>query len=189
MLNYIAIWALNSDFKPQRIADSAHPTLTPAQAFATQDGYMVVFCAKEKFWKALVDVLEAPELANDPRFNSFATRFENRDALLTDLKARFLSRTTEHWLACLRGKVPCAPVNSLEEALVDEQVLARKMLMEVEHPEFGTMKQVRTAVHIPNHVDHAQPAPAMGADTDFILHSILGYDEATIKQLHEDGVV
>ena len=48
MLSYVAIWALNRDYEPQRLADSAHPTLTPAQAFQTQDGYIVIFCAKEK---------------------------------------------------------------------------------------------------------------------------------------------
>ena len=43
MLNYVAIWTLNRDYQPRRLPDSAHPTLTPAQAFQTQDGYMVIF--------------------------------------------------------------------------------------------------------------------------------------------------
>ncbi|MCB0154616.1 MAG: CoA transferase, partial [Anaerolineae bacterium] len=149
MLNYVAIWTLNRDYQPQRLPDSAHPTLTPAQAFQTQDGYLVIFCAKEKFWRALTEVLEAPELAADPRFASFATRYEHREALIADLKQRFLSRPTADWLARLRGQVPCAPVNSLAEALADEQVLARQMITEVEHPEFGPLKQVRTAIHVP----------------------------------------
>lgn len=48
--------------------------------------------------------------------------------------ARFEEKTTQEWLALLRGKVPCAPVNSVREALNDEQVLAREMIVEVKHP-------------------------------------------------------
>ena len=169
MLNYVAIWALNRDYRPQRLPDSAHPTLTPAQAFQTQDGYLVIFCAKEKFWRALIDVLEAPELGEDPRFESFTARYQHRDLLIAELKQRFLTRPTGAWLERLRGKVPCAPVNSLEEALVDEQVLARNMIMEVEHPEFGSVKQLRTALNMPDRAADPKPAPALGADTEQIL--------------------
>ena len=189
MLNYVAIWALNSDFQPQRLPDSAHPTITPAQAFQTSDGYLVIFCAKEKFWNALVEGIEAPDLGEDPRFDSFATRYQNREILIADLKTRFLQRTTADWLGRLRGKVPCAPVNSVEEALRDEQVLARKMIMEIEHPEFGIVKQVRTAVNVPNSVDHARPGPSMGADTREILQSILGYSDEEVEKLRQSGAV
>jgi crotonobetainyl-CoA:carnitine CoA-transferase CaiB-like acyl-CoA transferase len=189
LLNYVAIWTLNSDYQPRRLPDSAHPTLTPAQAFQTQDGYLVIFAAKEKFWLALTEVLEAPELAADPRYASFATRYEHRDSLLADLKTRFLTRTTSEWLDRLRGKVPCAPVNTVEEALADEQVLARHMITAVEHPEFGTVRQVRTAITIPDSVEHNQPGPALGADTGQILKEILAYDDEQIASLRQAGVI
>jgi crotonobetainyl-CoA:carnitine CoA-transferase CaiB-like acyl-CoA transferase len=189
MLNYVAIWTLNSDFRPQRLPDSAHPTLTPAQLFQTKDGYIVIFCAKEKFWRALVEAMDAPELATDPRYQSFATRYEHREGLITDLKQRFLTRTNEEWLARLRGNVPCAPVNSVEEALEDEQALARDMITSVEHPVFGEIHQVRTAIKIPDSVDHRRPAPAMGADTEDILQELLGYGEEEIDGLHQNGVI
>jgi len=80
MLNYVAIWTLNREYHPLRPADSAHASLVPAQVFQTQDGYLVVLCFKEKFWRALTTALEAPELHTDPRFASFASRYEHRDA-------------------------------------------------------------------------------------------------------------
>ncbi len=189
LLNYVAIWALNRDYQPERLADSAHPTLTPAQAFQTQDGYLVIFCAKEKFWHALVAELNDPALAADPRFVSFATRYEHRSALLTELKTHFLAHTTADWLARLRGKVPCAPVNNLTEALADEQVLARQMIIEVEHPDFGTLKQVRTAIHVPGQLTEYQPGSALGADTHAVLQSWLGYTDAAIAQLRQSGAI
>ncbi len=189
LLNYVAIWALNRDYQPARLADSAHPTLTPAQAFQTQDGYLVIFCAKEKFWRALAAELSDPSLTDDPRFVSFATRYEHRMALLAILKKHFLTRTTEAWLSRLRGKVPCAPVNSLAEALADEQVLARQMIIEVEHPEFGTLKQVRTAIHVPGQPEDHQPGSALGADTDAILQTWLGYTDEAIGHLRQRGAI
>ena len=189
MLNYVAIWALNRDYQPERQPDSAHPSLVPAQVFQTGDGYLVIFCAKEKFWRALVAVLEAPELAADPRFESFAARYQHRDSLIADLKGRFLARSTADWLARLRGKVPCAPVNDLAEALTDEQVLARDLVMTVDHPQFGPLKQVRTAINIPGDDPPARPGPGLGADTVDILQSLLGYDQAEIADLGRQGVV
>lgn len=189
MLNYVAIWALNRDYQPRRMADSAHPTLTPAQVFPTQDGYLVIFCAKEKFWRALVVELDDPALANDPRFVSFASRYEHREVLLALLKTHFRTRTTADWLARLRGKVPCAPVNSLEEALADEQVLAREMVVAVEHPDFGTLKQVRTAIHIPGQKIAPLPGSALGADTAEILQAWLGYADEQIGKLRESGAI
>ncbi|HEU5324111.1 MAG TPA: CoA transferase, partial [Methylomirabilota bacterium] len=89
MLSYFAIWALNRDWQPARVADSGHQTLVPAQNFPTRDGWIVVFCNKEKFWTALVDALELPAVAADPRFATFTDRLAHRAALVPLLAARF----------------------------------------------------------------------------------------------------
>ena len=89
MLSYFAIWTLNHDWVADRTPDSAHQTLVPAQNFPTRDGWIVVFCNKDKFWRDLVEVLGAPELADDPRFASFPARLANRATLVAALKERF----------------------------------------------------------------------------------------------------
>ena len=188
MLNYLAIWTLNRDYHAERLPDSAHPTIVPAQVFQTRAGCLVIFCAKEKFWQSLTEVLEAPDLAVDPRYSSLSKRYEHRDALVADLKERFLRRTADEWLALLRGKVPCAPINTVEQALADEQVLAREMLVEVEHTPFGTLREVRTAITIPGTAHPTRPAPAMGADTERILRETLSYTDQEIAVLRRDGV-
>jgi crotonobetainyl-CoA:carnitine CoA-transferase CaiB-like acyl-CoA transferase len=189
MLNYVAIWTLSRGYHPERMRDSAHPTIVPAQVFRTADSQLLVLCFKEKFWRTLTDVLEAPQLAADPRYASFASRYEHRDALIADLKGRFLARTTGEWLERMAGKVPCAPVNSVEEALQEEQVLARDMVIEVEHPAFGNLKQVYTAVKVPGAAVHLRAAPVLGADTDDILRSVLGYSDEEIGLLRQKGAI
>src|SRR6266540_1607717 len=112
-VTYFAIWTLNREWQPERIADSGHQTLVPAQNFPTRDGWIVIFCNKDKFWQALAEKMGLPELLRDPRFASFPDRLANKPELVRILAARFQEKTTTEWLGLLRGHVPCAPVNTL----------------------------------------------------------------------------
>ena len=189
MLSYFAIWTLNRDWTAERTAESAHQTLVPAQNFPTRDGWIVVFCNKDKFWRDLVDVLATPELADDPRFRGFAERFANREALLPLLRARFATRTTAEWLDRLRGRVPCAPVNDVRQALADPQVRARDMIVEVEHPEFGALREMRSPVRMEGEVREPRRAPRLGEHSDEILRELLSYSDSTITRLRSAGVI
>lgn len=189
MLSYFAIWTLNRDWTAERTRDSAHQTIVPAQNFPTRDGWIVVFCNKDKFWRDLVDVLGASELADDPRFRGFTERFANREALLPLLRARFATRTTAEWLDRLRGRVPCAPVNDVRQALTDPQVLARDMIVEVVHPDFGPLREVRSPVRTEGEIREPRRAPRLGEHTDEILREILNYSDSTISRLRSAGVL
>jgi crotonobetainyl-CoA:carnitine CoA-transferase CaiB-like acyl-CoA transferase len=183
------VWTLNHDWIVERTRDSAHQTLVPAQNFPTRDGWIVVFCNKDKFWRDLVDTLGAPELADDPRFGTFADRFAHREALLPLLRARFITRTTAEWLERLRGRVPCAPVNDVRQALADPQVRAGDMIVEVEHPEFGTLREVRGPVRTEGEVRRPRRAPRLGEHTDLILRELLSYSDSTIERLRAGGII
>lgn len=187
MLSYFATWTLNRDWEPARVADSGHQTLVPAQNFPTRDGWIVVFCNKPKFWEALLEVLGVPELARDPRFATFPDRLAHKDALLPLLAERFRTRPTDEWLAGLRGRVPCAPVNTVREALADEQVKARDMIIEVDHPLFGPIREVASPIKTAGAIAKPAPAPRLGQHTDELLREVLGYDDARIAVLRAAG--
>jgi crotonobetainyl-CoA:carnitine CoA-transferase CaiB-like acyl-CoA transferase len=189
MLSYFAVWTLNHDWIAERTRSSAHQTIVPAQNFPTRDGWIVIFCNKDKFWRDLVETLGAPELAEDARFRTFADRLAHKDALIPALQARFATRTTEEWLERLRGRVPCAPVNDVRQALADPQVTARDMIVEVEHPDFGPLKEVRSPVRTEGEIRHPARAPKLGEHTDQILREILSYSDSTIARLRDTGVI
>jgi crotonobetainyl-CoA:carnitine CoA-transferase CaiB-like acyl-CoA transferase len=189
MLSYFAIWALNRDWAADRVADSGHQSLVPAQNFPTRDGWIVVFCNKEKFWQALIDAMGLTEVGRDPRFATFGDRLAHKEALLPVLKARFGERTTADWLERLRGRVPCAPVNTLAQALEDEQVRARGMILEIEHPRFGRMREVASPVRTPVIAGAPAPAPRLGQHTDEILREVLQYDPGRIAALRGSGAL
>jgi crotonobetainyl-CoA:carnitine CoA-transferase CaiB-like acyl-CoA transferase len=161
----------------------------PAQNFPTRDGWIVIFCNKEKFWTALVDALELPGVGRDPRFATFADRLAHKDVLVPLLKARFAERTTADWLARLRGSVPCAPVNTVAQALEDEQVRARDMVVEVKHPQFGVLRQVASPVKTAGAVISPAPAPALGQHTEDILRELLQYSAERIAALRAGGAL
>src|SRR5438552_3795102 len=189
MLSYYAIWALNRDWQPARVEDSGHQSIVPAQNFPTRDGFIVIFCNKEKFWTSLVQAMDLPEVARDPRFATFADRLAHKSVLVPILKARFAERTTAEWLSRLRGKVPCAPVNTSAEAPGDEQVAARDMIVEVKHPRFGVLREVGPPAKTEGAAPNFSPAPALGQHTDEILRTLLQYDPARIAALRASGAL
>jgi crotonobetainyl-CoA:carnitine CoA-transferase CaiB-like acyl-CoA transferase len=188
MLSYLATNTLNREYEPERLSASAHPSLYPSQVFETSDGYVALICFKEKFWRELCDVMGQPDLAEEPRFRTFSDRLANRDELLRIVGEIIRSRSTEAWLDGLRGRVPCAPVNTVKQALEEPQVLAREMIVEVEHPVWGTLRE--TGVPIKGGPRRAhQAAPALGQDTDVVLAELCGYSSEEIAALRTAGAV
>ena len=189
MLNYLAVFNLNRGIEPRRLPGSAHQTLVPSQNFPTRDGFIVIMCMKEKFWQRLAERMDLVELLEDARFKTFADRLENRDALIPILKERFETKTTGEWLSRLSGAVPCAPVNTISEALNDEQIRAREMVVGYEHPRFGTIRQVGCPIKIDDVRPRYTHAARLGADTDGVLRDLLQMDTDTIEELRRKGAI
>jgi crotonobetainyl-CoA:carnitine CoA-transferase CaiB-like acyl-CoA transferase len=188
MLTYPAIWNLNGDFEPRRTHHSAHPSLVPFQAFRARDGWIVVACPKEKFWRRLAVAVGRPELAGDERFATFTDRRQQAHELLGILDDLFASRPAAEWLDLLRAAgVPCGPVNSVAQALADDQTAARGMVVSTEHPAFGTVRQVRSPVRVGPDEPEYRRAPARHEDAEAVLTDLLGYDGARVDALSRGG--
>lgn len=189
MLNYLAVWSLNYNHRLDRLPDGAHQTLVPSQTFATRDGYVVIMCMKEKFWQRLAERTGLGHLIDDPRFHTFQNRFAHRAELIAQLSAVMGSKSTDEWLAILRGQVPIAPVYTVEEALQDEQVLARDMVINVDHPEFGRLRQTGCPLKIDDAQPRYVPASRLGADTQELLRTLLGCSDEEIGALRAVGAI
>jgi crotonobetainyl-CoA:carnitine CoA-transferase CaiB-like acyl-CoA transferase len=186
MLSYPATWRLSAGIETRRQPLSAHPTVVPFQFFATADGYIAVACAKEKFFRALAEGLDLPELLADPRFATFSVRHQHRVELLALLGARFAERTTADWLDRLKGLVPCAPVREFAEAANAEALAARDMLAAYEHPALGAVRSVGVPLRVSGFAPHYRASSDLGADTKDLLCE-LGYDELDARRLATAG--
>ena len=189
MLTYFGSWQLNSDWQPSRTPSSSHQTLVPAQNFETRDGWINIFCAKEHFWRRFAELIELPELISDEKFANFALRYENRKILIPILSERLLKKNNAEWLDRFRGIVPSGPVNSIEQAFEDEQIKARGLIVEVEHPTYGTIKQVSSAISTEGSNQVVSPGPSLGEHTDDILASLLSLEPKEVQRLRNSGAV
>lgn len=186
-LNYMAAWAMNGGYEPERSERSAHPSLVPCQLFPTRDGWVYIMANKEKFFPLLCKRLGVPELAADPRFADFAGRLAHREQLTAVLDPLFRQKDTAEWIETLSGVVPCAPILSMTEALKAPFTGERGMVAELCHPGGGSAKVVGSPFRTGD-ATAALPAPALGDHTDAILAGI-GYDNSRIAALRSLGVL
>ena len=178
-LNYPAAWHLNEGLQTSRAPRSAHPFIVPSQLYRTRDGWIFVMAQTQGFWELLCDELGREDLKG--RYPDFAARRAHRDALTEVLDAEFGKRTSAEWLSQMRGKVPCAPVHDMAEALANPYFLARGGVQVLEHPDKPGFKLVASPFRLAEPLP-ANPAPKLGEHNDALLAE-LGYGAADIAKL------
>jgi crotonobetainyl-CoA:carnitine CoA-transferase CaiB-like acyl-CoA transferase len=188
-LCYPGAWHLSMGYEPTRTPDSSHPSMIPSQVLPTKDGHMVVMCAKEDFYRRLVTVMGAPQLATDPRFDSYAQRLKHRDELVPLLKELSSQRPTSEWLELLRGQIPCGPVNTVQEAFADPQVTQDDMILALEHPDFPTLRVPGAPIKFSGEQVQHHRGPRMGEHTDEILSDYAGLTDEEIDGLRANGAI
>ncbi|WP_443197948.1 CaiB/BaiF CoA transferase family protein [Pseudarthrobacter sp. CCNWLW247] len=151
---------------------SANRMSAPYQALKTRDGYVTIGANNDRFWQQLCLVLEAPELAADPRFATNNERMANRAQLVEQLEIRLAERDTDDWVAVLLGaSIPAGPIRNYQQVLDhDEHVAARNMVRTVSHAVQGQVKVLGNPVRFsetPASIRTA--APLLGEHTDEVL--------------------
>jgi crotonobetainyl-CoA:carnitine CoA-transferase CaiB-like acyl-CoA transferase len=169
---------------------SAHPLNAPYQAFETADRWIVVGGANARNWARMLEAIEAPQLAQDPRFKDNAGRMANLEALVAELTARFRKKPSAHWLQVLEEKgVPCGPVNDMLQALADPQTRAREMVTTVQHVTLGPVETIGLPVKFSGTPGKVRTgAPLYGQHTREVL-SEYGFNDAEIAALEAEGAV
>ncbi|MBS4024681.1 MAG: CoA transferase [Clostridia bacterium] len=189
LTNYLAAWHLNEGYMPVKTHDSAHPSIVPSQNFKTKDGYLVIMCNKEKFFTQLCQAIDHPELAEDERFKTFSSRYKNKEDLLPKLKEILVKKSNAEWLDRFKGLVPAAPVNSFQDAFTDPQLLSRDMIIEVDHPKYGKIKEVGCPIKVSTNVPKYSSAPSLGEHTELILGEYLNLSREEIQELKVKKII
>jgi crotonobetainyl-CoA:carnitine CoA-transferase CaiB-like acyl-CoA transferase len=186
---YVSTWHLSGGYEPKRMACSAHPSIVPFQNFASGDGWIVIACAKDKFFDLLCAELGLEWMVDDLRFSTMAARHEHREACVAELAAVLRGDTSEAWLERLRSAgVPCGPVNDMAGAVSDPQTIARDLIAETEHPVLGTVRQIRSPLRVDGRLTELRPAPKRGEHTREVLVRQCGYTDADVDRLGRAGV-
>jgi crotonobetainyl-CoA:carnitine CoA-transferase CaiB-like acyl-CoA transferase len=168
-----------------------HRRSAPYQAYRTRDGYVTVGAGSEKLWRAFAtQVCGKPEWLQDARFERQALRVRNADALEQLIEAVFAGNTTAHWIEKLDAAgVPGGPVYTYDQTLADPQVLARRMVVDIDHPRIGPMKMLGLPLKSGGELTRIRtPAPVLGQHTREVLAE-LGYAEADAAGLIAANIV
>jgi crotonobetainyl-CoA:carnitine CoA-transferase CaiB-like acyl-CoA transferase len=190
-MTYVAGIYFATNKVPERMG-GAHPSIVPYQTFRAGDGkYLLVAGGNDRFFNILCNVLGIEYLIEDPHYNNNEKRVENRDTLIPIIQEKLLKKPRDSWLKNLReAGFPCAPVYSIDEVFSDPQVLHREMIVEVEHPKAGIIKQIGIPFKLSQSSAELSGAPPdLSEHTNEILSKLCGYSENKINSLRENGVI
>jgi crotonobetainyl-CoA:carnitine CoA-transferase CaiB-like acyl-CoA transferase len=169
---------------------SAHILTAPYQAFEARDGYINIGGANQANWERIAEALGHPEWRHDPRFADNTARMRHRDALADVMNDVLRTRTRAEWMAVFDAAgVPSGPVHSLGEALEHPQTQARRMVVDLVHPDAGATRAIGCPVHLsrtPPEVE--RPAPRLGEHTREVLREA-NFTDDEIDALYADRIV
>jgi crotonobetainyl-CoA:carnitine CoA-transferase CaiB-like acyl-CoA transferase len=137
--------------RPARLGN-AHPNVTPYQPVRAKDKTMIIAVGNERLWAKFCRILGVEgTLMTDPRFATNAERNVNRAELVGLIEDILVQRTAAEWVEALVGAgIPAGPINFPDETLTDEHVLARRMIVELEHPVIGIVKSIAAPMRFAN---------------------------------------
>jgi crotonobetainyl-CoA:carnitine CoA-transferase CaiB-like acyl-CoA transferase len=161
--------------------------LASYNVYETKDGkYLTLGILEEWFWKNLCSALKRDDLS---KINFMSP--SEQPKLSSSLKEIFKTRTLSEWISFLNAAdVPCGPVNSIEDVFKDEQVLHRKMLIEIEDPVAGRIKQIGIPIKLSETPGSIRGAPPeLGQHTEEALTKIAGLTIDEVKRLHKLKII
>jgi crotonobetainyl-CoA:carnitine CoA-transferase CaiB-like acyl-CoA transferase len=170
-----------------------HPALSlaPYNVYRAADGHVAIICIREGHWRALLDAMGRPELADDPRFADMRARAQHMDAVDAVVEA-WTSRLpkADVFRIAQSHDVICAPVQDLVDVLDDPHLRARGMLLPMQHPLLGAAVLPTTPLRFEGiEPPPPQPCRALGQDNVAVYGELLGLAPDDVAALHDQDVI
>ena len=167
-----------------------HPLSAPYGRFQARDGWINIAAAHDAMWEKLAAVLGHEEWLEDPRFADPRARVAHRDELTREMEAALAGADVDDWVGRINAAgVPAGPVLDIEQVFADPQVLARRMRVELPHPELGTFQTTGLPVKLsatPGRIERRPPLH--GEHTAEVLEET-GLSPEEIARLRADAVI
>ncbi len=175
---------------PKRLGN-AHPNIAPYQVFPSQDGHIVLAVGNDGQWQQFCAAAGQSEMAEDPRYKTNAQRVAHRDSLIAGLLPIMASKTTATWITILeQASVPCGPIQTIDQVFQDPQVISRHMQQDMSRSDGTAIPLVANPIKMSLTPPIPRRAPpALGADTEAELKSLLGLSDAQIAGLRAKGII
>ena len=189
MLNYMATMQTMSGIVPEPIGNS-HFVHMPYNSFLTKDYPIVIAAVGDQFWPRLLKIFNNLEL-QDPKYVTAYERQQDKVKLEKIIQDELVKEKSDYWLNLLeKESVPCARVNNIEQAINDEQVRHRNMLVDVPHPEGGSVKIPGNPIKLSEVMNEEFLAPPLlGEHTKEVLNGWLGYSDEDFESLDKLQII
>lgn len=187
--NAIARYVVTKE--PPKPAGNRHTSIVPFEPFESADGEIVIAAGNDTIWKRLCSAADLNNIVDDERFADNPKRNINYEALRPIIAEKIKLKTSAQWQEIFNANgVPNGPINSVDKVMEDEQVLAREMIVEVEHPVAGPFKMPGVPVKLSETPGRVRtPAPLLGQHSREILKEVLEMDDVEIEKLIETRVI
>ncbi len=168
-----------------------HPLIVPYESFPCRDGHLNIAAANDNLFVKLCLAMGLQKIEKDPRFENNELRVKNRDVLVPILK----SKTKDYNLKDLQkvldqAGIPNGPIWSLDQTLTSEQAMSLELVRELDHPTCGRIRVTGIPVKLSTSPgDVVLPPPTLGQHTQEVLTEIIGYSDAEIDRLKQDGAI
>ena len=184
-LNYLV-----SENVPVRLGN-AHPNIVPYQAFATEDGHIILAVGNDSQFQRFCDVAGLAGVADDPTFATNRARVTSRQTLLPLIEEAFLKHTTGWWLDELaKVGVPVGPINPIDAALAEPQAVHRRLSIKIPDDLTGSVPGIASPLRLAVTPPRANmPPPRLGAHSRDVLKDLLSMEESRIESLLSDGII
>lgn len=182
-MNYLA-----SAKVPERYGN-AHANIVPYQVFKASDRDFIIACGNDTQFIQLCQAIGLPELPKDPKFTRNADRIKYREEIIHLLSTHFLTKTADEWVGIIQAaKVPVGCINNLEQAFEEPQVIERKMLVDMSHPQREHLKVIGSPIKMSRTpVEYKNAPPMLGQHTEEILSNILSREQ--FSELKLKGII
>ncbi|MBD3305040.1 CoA transferase, partial [candidate division KSB3 bacterium] len=154
--------------------------------------YIAIPAGNDTMWKRFCTAIGRDDLIDHPKFSTNKDRTDNIDELIPILEEVMAQKTVAEWVDIFeQAQFPCSPINTIDKTMQHPQVLARNMIVDVEDADIGTVKISGNPIKMSSLPEEntRPPAPEVGEHNAKIFKDLLGYSDAEIEQLQNDGVI
>jgi crotonobetainyl-CoA:carnitine CoA-transferase CaiB-like acyl-CoA transferase len=175
--------------QPERLGNQ-HPNIVPYQVFTASDGEFVIAVGNDNQFRRFTNILGNPSLAEQEEFATNNARIQNKDILIPILEELLKVKTRAEWKnACDEAGIPAGPIHTIKEMFEDPQVLAREMVVEMEHPSIENLKLTGSPLKLSKTpVTMRKHPPKYGEHTEAVLKQI-GYSENEVRDFKTNDII
>lgn len=164
----------------------------PTGVLTTTDGHVMYAAISEKFFQLVADLVQRPELTQDPRLAGTAAREANLPEVFLPVVREWArdKSNAEVVDAFSAAGIPVAPIRGIAEVLADDNIRTRGMYVDVDHEGFGPQPYIGNPVKVGSAMfPPRRSAPPLGRDTDSVLQEFAGASPAELETWRSGGLI